>query len=613
MSHQEVGIAPTLGAIEQPDGTYTLRVWSPGAAEVVAMLRSGIETRTEAMTLETGGYWTLAGVRARPGSRYGFLLDGAGPFPDPCSRRQPDGVHGLSALESRAFPWTDAAWQRPPPSELVVYELHIGAATAAGTFIAAAGLLRGLREIGVTAVELLPVASFPGRWGWGYDGVALFAPFEGYGGPEGLRSFVDAAHREGLAVILDVVYNHFGPDGDYTGRYSSFYRHPERETAWGAALNFDGPGAPEVRRFVFENAQMWLSEYHVDGLRLDATHAILDASTPHLLAELSSRVRTFDGCRPYLIAETHENDRRYLEPVAAGGYGFDAVWADDFHHAARTLLQGDFEGHFAGFDGSMETLARVLQEGWFYSGQFDAGFGDCRGTDPSGLPWNSFVFCLENHDQAGNRAFGERLAQTANESELRALTMLLLVHPATPLLFMGQDRSDPPPFPFFSDHEPELGELVRAGRRREFGRFQAFSDERMQTVIPDPQDPATFEMAKPRPALPRDALVRAYLAALLRFRREDPVLRDFRAGRLPLAVAQPTRDSLLVVLESPAGRRALALNLSREPALFRLRASVSEIYMSSDEGRFGGLGRPPRLDGGRVLAPPRTALLLGCD
>lgn len=599
----------TLGAVEQGDGTYTVRVWAPAADEVALVLRDGAETSTETMQLEEGGHWVHSGVRATSAKRYGFLVDGEGPYPDPCSRSQPEGVHGLSAFVSPAFAWTDDSWRRPPASELVIYEMHVGTATEEGTFRAAEALLPGLKDLGVSAVELMPVAAFPGRWNWGYDGVSLFAPFAGYGGPAGLRSFVNAAHAAGIAVILDVVYNHLGPDGDYTGRYSAFYRNPEHETAWGAALNFDGPGSPEVRQFVMENVEMWLDEYHIDGLRFDATHAIIDESPRHILAEVADRARTFDGGRPYLIAETHENDRRYVLPRAEGGLGFDSVWADDFHHAGRTLLQCDFEGHFGGFDGSMAALADVVSNGWRYRGQFDAGFGDCRGTEPAGLSWHSFVFCLENHDQAGNRAFGERLAQTANEGDVRALTMLLLLHPAVPLIFMGQERSAPAPFPFFTDHEPGLGELVRAGRRREFGRFRAFADEALREWIPDPQAPETFAAAKPSRAVPRDQLSRAFVREVLNVRREDPVLRHYRMTRLPIATEVPDDTDVVVVLfASDAGQRLLVLNLTRRATEVKLPSGSWEVVMTSDEGRFGGFGRTAEVDGYRLTAPPRCAV-----
>jgi maltooligosyltrehalose trehalohydrolase len=460
------------------------------------------------------------------GSRYGYLLDGEGPFPDPASRFQPDGVHGASMIvDPAAFAWTDGGWSGVPLTDLVIYELHVGTFTSAGTFASAAERLDDLRELGITAIELMPVADFAGSRNWGYDGVALFAPARCYGTPDDLRRFVDRAHAAGLAVLVDVVYNHTGPDGSYLGRFSPFYFSQRHNSPWGAGMNFDGEHSPAVREFFIENAQHWVHEYHMDGLRLDATHAMRDDSSLHFVAELAGRIgASAGGRRVHVIAEDHRNLAAIVTPTARRGWGLDAVWADDFHHQMRRRLAGDSDGYYMDYSGTSADIAATIRQGWFFTGQHSAHFGAPRGTDASGIDPARFVVCLQNHDQVGNRAFGERLHHQIELAAFRAASALLLLLPETPLLFMGQEWAASSPFQYFTDHEPSLGRLVTEGRRREFGTFAAFGDAAAIDLIPDPQALSTFEAScldwAERDQPSRAAMLRLY-QALLAFRRQE--------------------------------------------------------------------------------------------
>ncbi len=598
-----------LGAVVGPEGT-TFRLWAPRPTDVHLVLNTGGSARTVPMTRVAHGYREATVVDAGVGSRYGYIADGQGPYPDPCSRSQPDGVHGLSeVVDATRFSWTDSEWEAPEFAELVIYECHIGTFTPGGTFDSAITELTGLRELGVNAIELMPVAAFPGRWNWGYDGVSFFAPAMPYGGPDGLRRFVDAAHRAGLGVILDVVYNHFGPNGNYTGVYSSEYVSERHQTPWGPAINFDGPDSTEVRRFYRENLVHWRDEYHVDGFRFDATHAIFDDSPEHILAELGRSVRG-DGAdlrTPYLIAESHENDVRYVQSPEQGGFGFDAVWADDFHHCVRTLLLDENEGYLQSYRGSVQELALTIEQGFFFEGRMDPAFGGVRGTRARESAWSSFVYCIQNHDQVGNHPFGERLNVTAAHSQFRAATMLLLLLPQIPMVFQGQEWLSVTPFLYFSDHDEELGRLVTEGRRREFAGFRAFSDPSIRELIPDPQAESTFrwsvlnhDEAKVGPGLLAGELHRA----TLQVRHSDPVLRAYRRARLPLA-AQAQGDCLVVAFEYEGARRWIVANFGRATSVDL--DGASQIIMGSGEPRFGGRGADAELSGDTLSVPARTA------
>jgi maltooligosyltrehalose trehalohydrolase len=562
------------------------------------------------MEREPGGCWSVVVDAVPAGARYGFLLSGQGPFPDPCSRSQPDGVHALSeVVDPAAFPWTDGAWTPPAYRDLVIYECHAGTFTPGGTFESAIERMPYLRDLGVNAIELMPVAAFPGRWNWGYDGVALFAPAASYGGPRGLRALVDAAHAAGIAVILDVVYNHFGPDGNYAHHYAP-YTDESRPTPWGAAIDFTSAG---VRRFYRENLLHWIHEYHVDGFRFDATHAIVDPSPTHILAELADAVR--EHVPVYLVAESNENDVRYLRPRAAGGFGFDGVWADDFHHAVRAALCGDREGWFANYDGSIEEVAATLSRGFLFEGQVEPATGRRRGTPARDVPWGSFVYCIQNHDQVGNRAFGDRITSTASRADIRAASLVLLLLPQVPLLFQGQEYFASTPFQYFTDHKPALGRLVTEGRRREFARFAAFSDSALRGAIPDPQDPRTFARSKlnwHEAAFGIGRLALDLHRALLRLRREDPVLAVYRGERLPIDAEAHGR--VLVVRLGASGKvRWIVANFG-EPAEVPLPGpALAEVVLHTDEPRFGGTGRSVSVGRGRISLPAHTAAFLSAS
>ncbi len=493
------GYLPALGATWT--GTATrFRVWAPEASRLEVVVETAGGQVCHPMRPGSDGYFTtdLAGVA--PGMRYRYRVDGTGPFPDPASRYQPDGVHGPSeVIDPGAYRWRDTGWSGMPLARLVLYELHVGTFSPEGTFAGVAERLTALADLGVTAVLLMPVADFPGRWNWGYDGVAPFAPARCYGRPDDLRALVDRAHALGLAVHLDVVYNHFGPDGAYQGAFSRTYASRTHRSPWGDAVNFDGPGSRPVRQYVIENALRWIHEYHLDGLRLDATHAIVDESPVHILAELAAAVHdSLAGAQRHalVIAEDARNLAAIVHRRDRGGMGLDGVWSDDFHHQVRVAVAGDRDGYFADFDGTAEAIAATARQGWYYVGQPAPFFGGPRGSDPGGISPGRFVFFLQNHDQVGNRAAGDRLHHRIDLATWRALSVLLLLLPETPLLFMGQEWAASTPFQFFTDHNPELGRAVTEGRRREFSRFQAFADPAARGAIPDPQSRDTFRASR---------------------------------------------------------------------------------------------------------------------
>ena len=481
---------PALGAWWTEPATH-FRVWAPAAQTISVVVESGTAGPREfPLRPAADGYFEGASSEVRPGDRYRYRIDGKQIYPDPVSRFQPQGVHGPSqVIDSSRFLWTDARWTGIALEKLVIYELQVGTFTPEGTFAAAMRKLPDLRDLGITAVELMPVADLAGSRNWGYDGVNLFAPARCYGQPDDLRHFIDAAHELGLAVHLDVVYNHFGPDGAYAGVFSPYYFSSRHQSPWGAGINFDEPQSAAVRHFFIESALYWIHEYHVDGLRLDATHAMVDDSPRHFLAELSAAVRdslSESQRRVAVIAEDVRNLAHMVKPEAENGWGVDALWSDDFHHQMRRCLAGDSDGYFQDYDGTVRAIAQTARQGWYYTGQRAPFFGGPRGTDPQGISPSRFVFFLQNHDQVGNRAFGDRLHHEIELAAFRAATTLLLLLPEIPLLFMGQEWAATAPFQYFTDHVPELGKLVTEGRRNEFRRFAAFADPKLRDQIPDP-------------------------------------------------------------------------------------------------------------------------------
>ena len=562
---------PTLGG-RWNNGKASFRVWAPSASALQIEIESGsFAGRKLAMQLEPEGTWSLEVESLQLGDMYRFRMDGNPPWPDPASRFQPSGVHGPSQLiDSSSFPWSDAAWKGVERDNLMIYELHVGTFTREGTFAAAAKQLPYLRDLGITCVELMPIADFPGSRNWGYDGVSLFAPSRCYGTPHDLFEFVNAAHLAGVAVLLDVVYNHLGPDGAYIAAFSPFVFSKKHRSPWGAGLNFDGPRSEQLRRFFIENALHWIHDYHFDGLRLDATHAIVDDSPKHFLAELRETIDAsmqMEQRKVLVIAEDDRNLARIAMPESEGGFGLDGIWADDLHHQIHRYLTGQSDGYFADFSGTVADIAMTAKKGWFYCGQRAQYFGGKRGSDPLQLPPPAFVVCLQNHDQVGNRAMGERLSHLVDLASCRAAAVLLLLLPETPLLFMGQEWASSSPFQYFTDHNAELGRLVTEGRRREFARFASFSDPAARERIPDPQEVATFSHSKLRwedlNGAPHAGVLRLY-RTLLHLRANHAAMKD--TSRSSFNVAPLGEDGLLVQRHSGGSRIAAVIRLKDEGA-----------------------------------------------
>jgi maltooligosyltrehalose trehalohydrolase len=464
-----------------------LCVWAPLAKSVELVTPEG----RRALHAGGGGNWRIEADEALLVHGYRYSIDGGVPLPDPRSAWQPDGVHGASHLADRGQP-RPAASQCTPLRDMVIYEMHVGTFTPEGTYAAARGKIPYLADLGVTHLELMPVATFPGRRGWGYDGVDLYAPFPAYGTPAELAGFVDACHAQGLCVLLDVVYNHLGPDGNYLAQYGPYFTD-RYETPWGAAINYDGPHSDAVRRFVIDNALMWLRDYGFDGLRLDAVHAIFCFATVHVLEELAIAVGELGdelGRSFVLIAESDMNDPRLVRAASQGGYGLQAHWSDDFHHALHRFFTGETDGYYGDFNG-LADVARALREGYVYQGQFSPFRGRRHGRPPSGIAPHQLVVSAQNHDQIGNRAAGERLSMLLGMPQLKAIAALTLLSPFVPLLFQGEEWGAQTPFLYFTDHEnAELGRLVAEGRTREFSSFHR------QAAVPNPQDIRTFERSK---------------------------------------------------------------------------------------------------------------------
>jgi maltooligosyltrehalose trehalohydrolase len=596
---------PRFGALPFDGGGVRFRVWAPGARELTLTVETGQSAGVRLMPRDENGVHDLIVDGVQPGDRYSYRIDGGAPRPDPASRFQPDGVHGPSeVIDPHAFHWSQNRWRGRAATDLVIYELHVGTFSPEGTFDGARGRLRELRDLGVTAIELMPVADFPGQRSWGYDGVCLFAPSRAYGRPEDLRRLVDTAHGLGLSVLLDVVYNHLGPEGAYLPEFNPDYFTERHDTPWGRAINVDGRGSPMVRRFLVENAVHWVDEYRVDGLRLDATHAIIDDSPVHIVAELASAVRAAASYPVVVHAEDHRNLAAIVEDVTTGGWGLDALWADDFHHVVRRLLAGDVHGYYADFAGTTGELARTLEEGWLFTGQFSPRLGEPRGTVASHLPMLRSVICLQNHDQIGNRARGDRLHHHIRPESWRAASTLLLTAPMTPLLFMGQEWAASTPFQYFTDLEPSLGRLVTAGRRTEFASFPEFSDPALREHIPDPQARTTFEHSRldwAERAAAGHAEVLALYSRLLALRLEFPAL---GASLQPRARAwAPDDDTIVLQRTHDAGRFWVVTRLRGTGTVDLARASGEhlgrdgwDLVLSTEEPQFASDSQPPVID-----------------
>jgi maltooligosyltrehalose trehalohydrolase len=592
-------------------------VWAPHAQRIE------VET-DDALTLmerADDGIWssTVPGIGA--GARYRYRIDDGGAFPDPYSRSQPEGPHGPSeVIDPEAYAWKDARWRGVSARGLAIYELHVGTYSAEGTFDALIQELDALKALGVTAIELMPVAEFPGARNWGYDGVDLFAPSRNYGGVDALKRLVDAAHARGVGVILDVVYNHFGPDGNYLLQYAPEYLTDRHMTPWGDAVNFDGPHSEMVRRFVIDNALYWLTEYHIDGLRIDATFAIIDESPRHILAELAAAVRASVGTRKVvLIAETYENDERYLRTINDGGLGMDAVWTDDFHHVVHTIVSHDRSGHYVDYDGTLQELARTIHRGWLFEGQQSPHFRAPRGTRTDGLAAAQFVYALQNHDQVGNHAFGRRFSHLVGAGAHRMWSTLLLLLPYTPMIFMGQEFAASSRFHYFTDHKPDLGRDVTKGRRAEFARTAGFDDPSQIKAIPNPQAEQTFLESKldlaERSGGAGAETYRLY-AELLALRKSDAVLR--RQDREAMEAVACREHLLLVHTWHGREHRLIAANtgvaIDATPSALGIAddlvAKRWRDVVTTDDRRFGGGGDQIRFDEDLISLPPQSVTWL---
>jgi maltooligosyltrehalose trehalohydrolase len=605
------------GATFCPDGSVRFSVWAPRIREMAVQIVSP-HSRTAPMARHADGLHTVTVQGVVPGSRYVYLLDGERTRPDPVSRFQPEGVHRPSAVvDPHAFTWADQTWEGVALQDLILYELHPGTFTPEGMFTAVIPYLEYLKnDLGITAVELMPVAEFPGRRNWGYDGTYPYAPHSAYGGPQGLKALINACHEKQLAVVLDVVYNHLGPEGNYLAEYGPYFTD-RYHTPWGQGMNFDGEGSAEVRRYFVDNALYWVTEYHVDALRLDAIHGIFDAGPTHILQELGEAVHAQAealGRTVLVIAESDLNDSRVITETGAGGWGLDAQWSDDFHHSLHTLLTEERHGYYQDF-GRLSDLGTAITQGFVYQGQSSLFRQRPHGTPSRHLPGQRLVICSQNHDQVGNRAHGERLSALVPFAALKLAAGLVLCAPNLPLLFMGEEYGETAPFLYFTSHaDPGLVQAVREGRRREFAAF-AWGQE-----VPDPQDPETFCRSVLRHHLrerePHRALLRFY-HDLIALRKRSPALRNCSMAHLEVTVLpehqalvmrrwQPREDEILLFAAfAPTATSLVPL----------LPAGRWRQVLDSEAERYGGLARgglPPVLQPDEqravVLAPFTFAL-----
>ena len=595
----------SAGVEVQNGGDAHARVWAPAchAVDVVFEPRIGGQgRRIVALERDDDGYFAAGLEDVRAGDRYWFRLDGERLRPDPASRFQPDGPHGASmVVDPSTFSWTDARWPGVLRDGQVVYEMHVGTFTSEGTWAAAARHFERLADLGVTVIEMMPVADFAGRFGWGYDGVCLYAPTRLYGTPDDLRAFVDRAHAIGIGVILDVVYNHLGPDGNYLSEFSPDYFTDKYENDWGRALNFEGP-AP-ARDFFVENGAYWIDEYHFDGLRLDATQDIHDESPEHVIASIVRRTRAAAGTRQvYIVAENEPQQTQFVRGLEKGGYDVDALWNDDYHHSAVVALTGRREAYYTDYRGAPQELISCARHGYLYQGQWYAWQKQRRGTAGLDLAPRAFVAYLENHDQVANTPFGRRLHQLASPARLRALTALTLLGPATPMLFQGQEFASSAPFLYFADHKAELGGAIRTGRREFLSQFPSNSDPDVLAALPSPVDEDTFRRCKLDHAeRERSAGIYALHRDLLHLRRSDPVIQ--RAGSQKPDGAVLTSNAFVLRFwgSDGEGDRLLAVNLGcdfelspvPEPLLAPPPEMRWTLQWTSESVRYGGQGTPP--------------------
>lgn len=608
-----------VGAEVVPAGVH-FRVWAPKASRVEVVFEA--DGRAVPLEHEGDGHFSALVSGGGSGDLYRFRLDGGERlYPDPASRFQPDGPHGPSqVVDPSAFSWSDGGWSGRAIGEAVIYEMHVGTFTPGGTWAAAMEELPALADLGITVLEIMPVADFPGRFGWGYDGVCLFAPTRLYGAPDDLRRFIDRAHGLGMAVILDVVYNHLGPDGNYLSCFSDAYFTRRYRNEWGEAINFDGSDAGPVRAFFIANAACWVGEYHVDGLRLDATQQIFDTSPTSIITDIARAVRQAgQGRATLLVGENEPQDTALLRAEENGGGGLDALWNDDFHHSAQVALTGRNEAYYTDYLGTPQELVSAVRHGFLYQGQWYRWQKQRRGTAAIGLPPAAFVTFLQNHDQIANSAHGLRGHALTTPGRWRALTAVLLLGPGTPMLFQGQEFSASSPFLYFADHKPDLARLVARGRAEFLAQFPGLATEEAQAALAPPHaddtvarstlDPAERERHQAAVALHRD---------LLRLRREDAVFSGRARGAVDGAVLGPEAFVLRFFGTQTGDDRLLLVNLGRDlplaalsdPLLAPPAGTVWRTVWSSEALAYGGGGAVPLPDDGLWTLPGHAAVAL---
>jgi maltooligosyltrehalose trehalohydrolase len=609
-----------IGA-EPQQGAVHFRLWAPASENVaVEIERDAGSLNPFSLKLEGNGYFSGLMPDAKVGDRYKIRLD-SGAFPDPASRFQPDGPHGPSQIiDPDAFKWTDEEWRGFEPKEIVLYEMHIGTFTSEGTWSAAMQQLLELKRLGVTALEVMPIADFPGRFGWGYDGVDLFAPTRLYGNPDDVRRFVNRAHEVGLMVILDVVYNHVGPDGNFLGQFSKDYFNPSYKCEWGEAINFDGENSGPVREFFVSNARYWIDEFHFDGLRLDATQQIFDNSGTHILCEIGNAARQAGRERLiYIVSENEPQHTRLVRSCEAGGYGLNSLWNDDYHHSAMVAATGRSEAYYSDYRGTPQEFISAAKYGYLYQGQWYKWQEKRRGTSALDLSATNFVVFLQNHDQIANSLCGHRLHKLASPGKLRALTALTLLNPSTPMLFQGEEFAASTPFLYFADHNAKLNKLVSQGRGEFLDQFRSIATEEGRAHLTEPGNIETFQRCKlDFKDRERNADVYQMYMDLLRLRREDQTIGD--ADLIDGAVLAPEAFVLRYFSEMGDDRLLLVnlgadlhLNPAPEPLLAPLENHGWRILWSSESPEYGGCGTPPVETRANWMIPGQAAILMGPD